>query len=164
MNPETQAFTIRSARPGDEGTIFGLICALAEYEKLQHLVAGSAAELGRHLFGEHPVAEALLAEEGGAAVGFALFFTNFSTFLTCPGIYLEDLFVKPEFRGCGIGRALLERLCALAVERGCGRVEWAVLDWNETAIGFYRRLGADVMPDWRLCRITGEELRRMGGA
>lgn len=164
MHPETQTFTIRPAAPGDEQAIFGLICALAEYEKLPHLVAGSANELAQHLFGERPVAESLLAEVGGEAVGFALFFTNFSTFLTRPGIYLEDIFVKPTFRARGIGRALLRRIAALAVERGCGRVEWAVLDWNEPAIGFYRRLGADVMPDWRLCRVTGEALKHLGGA
>jgi hypothetical protein len=161
METGTQTFTVREARAGDETTLFGLICALAEYEKLQHLVAGSAEELATHLFGPRPVAEALLAEEGGEAVGFALYFTNFSTFLTRPGIYLEDLFVKPAHRGRGIGRALLERLASIAVARGCGRVEWAVLDWNESAIGFYRRLGADVMPDWRLCRLTGAPLRAL---
>jgi GNAT superfamily N-acetyltransferase len=123
-------------------------------------------KLRPHLFGERPVAEAWVAEvegDGGReVVAFALFFTNFSTFLAQPGLYLEDLFVKPEHRGAGIGEALLKRLAQLAVERGCGRFEWSVLDWNENAIRFYERMGATVMPDWRVCRLTGDALLQLG--
>ena len=115
-----------------------------------------------HLFGARPVAEAQVAEADGAVVAFALFFTNFSTFLARPGLYLEDLYVQPAWRSHGIGQALLERLAALAVERGCGRFEWSVLDWNANAIGFYERMGATVMPDWRICRVSGDALARLG--
>ena len=119
--------------------------------------------LHRGLFGERPSAEALLAfDAAGSAAGFALFFQNFSTFLARPGIYLEDLFVRPEFRGHGLGRALLERLARVAVERECGRFEWSVLDWNENAIGFYKKLGARLLDDWRICRVTGEALQTLG--
>ena len=121
-------------------------------------------KLRPQLFGERPAAEALVAERGGEVVAFALFFTNFSTFLAQPGLYLEDLYVKPEHRGAGIGEALLKRLAQLAVERGCGRFEWSVLDWNENAIRFYERMGATVMPEWRICRVTGDALQAMGEA
>ncbi|TMC37317.1 MAG: GNAT family N-acetyltransferase [Chloroflexi bacterium] len=120
-------------------------------------------KLERALFGERPYAETLIAEDGEAAVGFALFFHNFSTFLAQPGIYLEDLFVLPERRGSGIGRALLERLAQVAVERGCGRLEWAVLDWNESAIRFYERLGARPNSDWTIYRLAGEPLDALAG-
>lgn len=150
--------TLRSATPADVEVVFSLIQALAEYEKLSDAVVGNPLALEQHLFGSRPYAEALLAEYAGQAVGFALFFPNYSTFLTQPGIYLEDLFVLPEYRQQGIGKAILAHLAQLAVERGYGRLEWSVLDWNEPAIAFYRRMGAAVLPDWRICRVTGESL------
>jgi GNAT superfamily N-acetyltransferase len=163
-------FTLRAAELGDVGAIVELIRELAEFEKLTHLLQVTPEKLRPHLFGERPVAEALVAEvraDGGGpremtVVAFALFFTNFSTFLAQPGLYLEDLYVKPSHRGRGIGEALLTRLAQLAVERGHGRFEWSVLDWNEHAIRFYQRLGATVMPDWRICRIAGETLLGFG--
>ena len=154
--------TVRPAEEADLQTIVGLIEALAEYEKLTHLLAVTPDKLRPHLFGASPVAEALLAERDGRAIGFALFFTNFSTFLAQPGLYLEDLFVEPEQRGLGAGKALLTRLAQEAVRRGCGRFEWSVLDWNESAIGFYERMGATVMPEWRICRVTGDALAAFG--
>src|SRR5664279_4154741 len=152
------AFSIRAAEPRDLEAIVRLIVRLAEFEKLTHLLQVTPEKLRPHLFGERPVAEALVVDKGGAVVAFALFFTNFSTFLARPGLYLEDLFVEPEHRGEGIGEALLTRLAQLAAERGCGRFEWSVLDWNESAIRFYERMGATVMPDWRICRVTGDAL------
>lgn len=188
------SFTLRAAQPGDVASIVALIRELAEFEKLTHLLEVTPNKLHPHLFGERPVAEALVAEIGAAeiedaeaagtvdaesqadtephtqnggpppgerrVVAFALFFTNFSTFLAQPGLYLEDLYVQPDQRGRGIGQALLTRLAQLAVDRGYGRFEWSVLDWNEPAIRFYQRMGATVMPDWRICRITGEALQR----
>lgn len=145
--------SIRPARRGDEDVLFTLIGELARFERLEHKVTGSAFELGEHLFGERPVAEALLAEVEGRAVGFALFFTSYSTFLTRPGVYLEDLFVLESHRKSGIGRALLEAVRDAARSRQAGRLEWSVLDWNENAIAFYERFGATVMPDWRICRV-----------
>ncbi|MFP4578872.1 MAG: N-acetyltransferase family protein, partial [Coleofasciculus sp.] len=130
---------IRPATPTDVPVLFELIQALAEYEKLSHLVTGTVDALQDHLFGAKPYVEAILAEYEGQTVGFALFFFNYSTFLTKPGIYIEDLFVRPEFRRQGIGKALLTYIAQLAVERDCGRLEWSVLDWNETAIAFYQR-------------------------
>ncbi len=158
MTIPTPSFAIRPARPGDEGAIFELVHALAEFEELSHAVTGSAELLARDLFGERPAAEALVVEADGGLVAFALFFHNYSTFLTQPGLYLEDLFVLPSHRRHGIGRALLRALARLALERGCGRFEWSVLDWNANAIGFYESLGASVLPDWRICRVTGEGL------
>ena len=155
-------FVLRAAELGDVGAIVQLIHGLAEFEKLTHLVRVTPEKLRPHLFGERPVAEAWVADVGGEVVAFALFFTNFSTFLAQPGLYLEDLFVRPEHRGAGIGEALLKRLAQLAVERGCGRFEWSVLDWNENAIRFYERMGATVMPDWRVCRVTGDALQQLG--
>jgi GNAT superfamily N-acetyltransferase len=149
---------IREATPADTPTIAALIRTLAEYERLSHEVVLDEDELRAHLFGERRYAEVVLAEHGGEVVGFALFFHNFSTFLAKPGIYLEDLFVKPEHRGGGHGRALLAHLAKLAVERGCGRLEWAVLDWNEPSIAFYRSLGATAMDDWTTYRLTGDAL------
>lgn len=154
-------FTIRPATPTDAPVLFDLIVALAEYEKLSHAVTGSAEALEEHLFDSQPYAEAILAEYGGQAVGFALFFYNYSTFLTKPGIYLEDLFVLPEFRRQGIGTAILKYLAQLAVSRNCGRLEWSVLDWNQPAIAFYEKMGASVLPDWRICRVTGDSLTQM---
>ncbi len=135
-----------------------LIRGLARFEKLEHEVVMTEALLDVGLFGDRPYAEVVLAEDDGRPVGFALFFHNFSTFLGRPGLYLEDLFVLPEHRGSGIGRLLLAHLARLAVERGCGRLEWAVLDWNRDAIQFYERLGARPNSDWTVYRLTGEAL------
>ena len=157
----TSAFSIRPARPGDERAIFALISALAEFEQLSHAVTGSPEQLAAHLFGARPAAEALVVEAEPGLVGFALFFHNYSTFLTQPGLYLEDIFVLPAQRRLGIGRALLRALARLAVERGCGRFEWSVLDWNVNAIGFYESLGASVLPEWRICRVTGDALSEL---
>jgi GNAT superfamily N-acetyltransferase len=149
---------LRAAEPRDVAAIVGLIRELAEFEKLSHLCQVSAESLAPHLFGDKPVVECVVGEVQGEVVAFALFFPNFSTFLAKPGLYLEDLYIQPAHRGNGLGKALLEHLAALAVERGCGRFEWCVLDWNERAIRFYEGMGATVMPDWRLCRISGERL------
>ena len=149
---------LRPAEPADVDAIVGLIRSLAEFEKLTHLLQVTPDNLRPHLFGARPVAESFVAEVDAGIVGFALFFTNFSTFLAQPGLYLEDLFVLPSHRGRGIGAALLTRLAQLAVERNYGRFEWSVLDWNEHAIRFYERMGATVMPDWRICRIAGPAL------
>jgi GNAT superfamily N-acetyltransferase len=150
--------TLRAAQPHDVPAIVGLIRELAHFEKLEHLCVVTPETLAPHLFGAKPVAECVVAEHDGALVAFALFFTNFSTFLSKPGLYLEDLYVQPAYRGTGLGKALLLHLGRLAAERGCGRFEWSVLDWNERAIGFYESLGATVLPDWRICRITGPQL------
>ena len=155
-------FELRAAEPRDVDAIVRLIHGLAEFEQLGHLVRATPETLAPHLFGARPVVEAVVAESAGRVVAFALFFTNFSTFLAAPGLYLEDLFVEPEQRGRGIGQALLEHLARLAATRGCGRFEWSVLDWNEDAIRFYQRMGATVMPDWRICRIAGDALRKFG--
>ena len=153
---------LRPAELRDVVTLVALIRELAEFEQLAHLVQATPEKLRPQLFGEKPNAEAIVAEWEGEVVGFALFFTNFSTFLAQPGLYLEDLYVQPAHRGRGIGRALLMRLGKLAVERGCGRFEWSVLDWNAHAIAFYEKMGATVMPDWRICRITGDTLKAFG--
>lgn len=158
---EAPSFHLRPAEPRDVAAIVGLIGELAEFERLTHLMAVTPASLAPHLFGERPVAEALVGEVDGQVVAFALFFVNFSTFLGQPGLYLEDLYVQPAFRGHGIGEALLVDLAKLAVARDYGRFEWCVLEWNEGAIRFYERMGATLMPDWRLCRVTGEGLRRL---
>ena len=154
--------TLRPADEADVPAVVALIGELAAFERLTHLVEVTPARLREHLFGARPVAECWVADRGAAVVGFALFFTNFSTFLGRPGLYLEDLYVQPAHRGAGIGRALLQRLAALAVERGCGRFEWSVLDWNADAIAFYERMGATVLPDWRICRVTGPALKALG--
>ena len=155
-----------SIRPGelkDVPLIAELIRGLARYEKLEHEITMTEEKLTAHLFGERRYAETLIAEDGGQPVGFALFFHSFSTFLAQPGLYLEDLFVVPARRGAGIGRALLERLAQVAVNRGCGRLEWAVLDWNEDAIRFYERLGAKPNSEWTVYRLTGEPLHALAG-
>ena len=150
--------TLRPAIPADLPAIVGLIRELAEFEALAHLVVVTPESLAPHLFGQRPAAEAVVGEVAGSVVAFALFFSNFSTFLGRPGLYLEDLYVQPAHRGTGMGKALLQHLAQLAVARGCGRFEWSVLDWNQRAIRFYQQMGATVMPDWRICRVTGEAL------
>ena len=149
---------LRFALESDLELILELIRGLAEFEKLSHEMAADAETLRRSLFADRRMAEVVIAEYGEAPAGFALFFHNFSTFLGKPGIYLEDLFIKPEFRGRGIGRAMLAFLASLAVERNCGRLEWAVLDWNRRAIDFYRSLGARPLNEWIIYRLTGREL------
>jgi GNAT superfamily N-acetyltransferase len=153
--------TIRPATEADLATIEELIRALAEYERLSEEVVMDTELLRRNLFGERPYAEVLIAEENGESAGFALFFHNFSTFVGRPGIYLEDLFVRPGHRGKGYGKALLKRLAEIAVERDCGRLEWAVLDWNEPALGFYRSLGARPNEEWTVYRLAGDSLRSL---
>jgi GNAT superfamily N-acetyltransferase len=159
---------IRPATEADTPQILEMIVALAEYEKLSHVVVATEDALRESLFpaqaGARPVAEVLLAFDGDPCCGFALFFPNYSTFLAKPGLYLEDLFVKPEARGKGLGRALLTKLAAIARERGYGRLEWSVLDWNEPAIGFYKKLGAVPLDDWTIFRVTGEALARLAGS
>lgn len=158
------AHSIRPATIADLPLIAQLIRELAEYEQLAHEVRFDEAVLGERLFGPRPYAEVVIGEVDGTAQGFALFFHNFSTFEGKPGVYLEDLFVRPEARGCGLGKALLAHLARLAVERDCARLEWWVLDWNAPAIGFYRKLGARPMDEWTVMRIDGEALARMGAA
>ena len=161
----TANFTLRPAELRDVSAIVQMIRELAEFEKLAHLLQVTPDKLRPHLFGEKfgekPVAEAIVAVVNGELVAFALFFTNFSTFLAQPGIYLEDLYVKPAHRQRGIGQALLTRLAQITVERGAGRFDWSVLDWNENAIGFYEKLGAVVMPNLRTCRLSGDALARL---
>ena len=152
------SLAIRPASPADLPLIAELIRALADYEKLAHEVRFEEAALGEKLFGQRPYAEVLIGEVDGEAMGFALFFHSFSTFEGRPGVYLEDLFVRPAARGAGLGRALLAELARIAVARGCARLEWAVLDWNEPAIGFYRALGARPMDEWTVMRVDGAAL------
>jgi GNAT superfamily N-acetyltransferase len=154
---------IAPATRADIPLILAFIRKLAEYEKLSHEVTATGESLAESLFGERPAAEALLAYAGEESAGFAVFFHNFSTFLGRPGLYLEDLFVEPRFRGLGIGKLLLEHLARVAVERGCGRMEWSVLNWNESAIRFYRGLGAEPKDEWTVYRLAGESLERLAG-
>jgi GNAT superfamily N-acetyltransferase len=149
---------IRTATPADVPLILELIRALAEYEKLEHACVATEEGLTETLFGSRPYAEAIIAEWAKEPAGFALYFHNYSTFLARPGIYLEDLFVKPGMRGKGIGKALLSRLARIAQERNCGRLEWSVLDWNEPSIGFYKKLGAKPLDEWTTFRLTGADL------
>jgi GNAT superfamily N-acetyltransferase len=153
---------IRPATPADVPALVALIQALADYEKLAHEVTGHPEDLERALFGDRPYAEAVLAWVDDTAVGMALFFHNFSTFLMKPGIYLEDIFVQPAYRGRGIGKALLVHVGQLALDRACGRFEWSVLDWNTPAIEFYQRMGAEIKPEWQICRLTGAALAALG--
>ena len=157
------AATIRAAETRDVGAILALMRELADFEKLTHLFVATEDDLADALFGPRPSAEALVAERDGAIVGYALFFHNYSTFLGRRGLYLEDLYVQPSQRGTGLGTAMLKRLAALAVERRCGRFEWSVLDWNQPAIDFYQKMGATVMPDWRIVRVTGDALATLAG-
>jgi len=156
-----RSFRIEPARPTDVADVHALIAALAQYERLEHLCVSTEADIAAALFGERPAAEVLIARmeaDPRPAAGFALFFHTFSTFTGRPSLWLEDLFVRPERRGLGIGKALLAGLAARARERNCARFEWAVLDWNESAVRFYESLGARVLPDWRICRMTGDAL------
>lgn len=155
------AVTIRSATVEDAPLVLRFIRELAEYERLAHECVATEADVRATLFGPQPQAEVLIAEADGEPAGWALFFHNYSTFLARRGLYLEDLFVRPEMRGRGVGRALLARLAAIARERSCGRFEWSVLDWNESAIGFYRSLGAEPMSEWTVYRVTGAALERL---
>ena len=156
--------SISPAQSDDVPTILRFIRMLAEYERLTHLVVADERKLRDTLFGDRPYADVLIARLGGQPAGLALFFHRYSTFLAKPGIYLEDLFVLPELRDRGIGKALLKALARVAQERNCGRIEWSVLDWNEPAIGFYKRLGAAVLPDWRVCRLTEEGIEKLAVA
>jgi len=153
--------SIRPATPTDVSIIFDLIGQLAVYEKLEHMVSGNVAMLNDALFGARPSCECVVIADEGATVGFALYFTTFSTFLCKSGLYLEDLFVVPEARGRGHGKALLIHLAQLAQQRGCGRFEWRVLDWNKPSIDFYRSLGAAIMPEWHLVRMTESEIAKL---
>lgn len=156
-------FVIRQAEEKDVPLLLSFIRELAEYEKLPNEVVATEATLKETLFGNRPYAEALLGECESAPAAFAIFFHNYSTFLGCPGLYLEDVFVKPEFRGKGFGKKMLAYLAKLAVDRGCGRFEWSVLDWNTPAIDFYRSLGAKPMDEWTVQRLTGDALRKLAG-
>jgi GNAT superfamily N-acetyltransferase len=155
---------IAPATENDVAVILSFVERLAEYEKLSHEVVATEAALRHWLFGPRPMAEVLLAYWGDHPAGFALYFHNFSTFLARPGIYLEDLFVEPVHRGKGIGKALLEHLAAIATERGCGRLEWSVLDWNQPSIEFYKKLGAKPKDEWTIFRLTGEALHQLAAA
>jgi GNAT superfamily N-acetyltransferase len=160
------SFAIAPATPADVPSLHALVRALADYERLTHLCTSTPADLHAALFGPRPAAEALIARldaDSRDAAGFALFFHTYSTFVGRRGLWLEDVFVRPEHRGAGIGRALVRALAGIAADRGCGRFEWAVLDWNEPAIRFYESLGAAVLPDWRIVRVTGDALVRLAG-
>ena len=157
-------FSIRPATPADVAHIRAMIVELAVFEKLEHQVVATEALLHEGLFGARPACEAIIGEADGDVVCFALFFHNFSTFLTRKGLYLEDLYVRQSQRGKGFGKAMLARLAQIAVERECGRFEWSVLDWNAPAIALYQSLGADVMPEWRICRLTGDALQTLAKA
>ncbi|HEY0767697.1 MAG TPA: GNAT family N-acetyltransferase [Steroidobacteraceae bacterium] len=163
MSGASHTLTIRPATAPDLPQVLAFIRELAVYEHLEHQVVATEADLATALFGPRPYAEVVFACLDGAAVGFALFFHNFSTFLGKPGIYLEDLFVRPEARGFGIGRRLLAWLARTTLERGCARLDWAVLDWNEPSIGFYRSLGAIAQDDWTTFRLSGAALQRLAG-
>ena len=158
MNP---SIDIAPANERDLAQILAFIRGLAEYEKLAHQCVATEEALRKTLFGKRAYADVLIARLNGTPVGFALFFHNYSTFLAKPGIYLEDVFVLPEHRSAGVGKALLKRVAQIAQERDCGRLDWSVLDWNEPAIEFYKRLGATIMPDWRICRMTGEQISKL---
>ncbi|KAB8043788.1 GNAT family N-acetyltransferase [Janthinobacterium aquaticum] len=155
------SLAIRPAQAADVAAIFGMIRELAVFEQLEHMMVAKESMLHDSLFGPQPACEAIVGMEGGEVVTFAVFFHNFSTFLCRKGLYLEDLYVRQNARGKGYGKQMLAALAQLAVERDCGRFEWSVLDWNENAINFYKGMGADVMPDWRICRVAGEALAQL---
>lgn len=157
----TPNISLRAATPDDIPHILAFIRELAEYEKLAHEAVATPAQMQTHLFDARPHAEVVIAEVDAAPAGFALFFHNFSTFTGQPGIYLEDLFVRPQFRSLGVGKKLIAQVAKIAVERECGRFEWSVLDWNEPAIKFYRSLGAKPMDEWTVQRMTGDALKRL---
>jgi GNAT superfamily N-acetyltransferase len=157
------ATTIRPANPGDIPEILAFVRALAAYERMSEAVKATEADLLRDGFGTNPFFSCLIARHDGRPAGFALYFFSYSTFLGRPGLYLEDIFVEPELRGLGIGKALLERVAAIAVEKSCPRLQWEVLDWNTPAIEFYRSMGAEFLDEWRNVRVTGEALRRLAG-
>ena len=159
----TDIFAIRPATPADVAHIQGMVHELAVFEKLEHLMTATEDKLRDALFGPHPACEAVVGEANGDVVCFALFFHNFSTFLGKRGLYLEDLYVRQAHRGKGYGSRLLRHLARLAVERECGRFEWSVLDWNTPAIEFYQAMGAEILPDWRICRVTGTSLQALAG-
>ena len=158
----SSSLRIEPARPQHATVLQSLVRDLARFEKLEHQVVATEEQLSEELGARRPVIEASIAWEGTEAVGFALYFHNFSTFLGRRGLYLEDLYVVPHARGHGVGRALIVHVASIAVARRCGRFDWAVLDWNEHAIDFYRSLGAELLADWRICRVTGEALDRLG--
>lgn len=158
MTAQQSTFAIRPATPADVPHIMSMIVELAVFEKLEHMVVATEALLHEGLFGTKPSCEAIIGEADGEVVTFALFFHNFSTFLTRKGLYLEDLYVRQAHRGHGYGSRMLKHLARIAVERECGRFEWSVLDWNTPAINFYKSMGAEILPDWRICRVTGEPL------
>ena len=158
------SLSIHRARPDESGLIYALLCELAEYEKLTHEVEATEANIASALFCDHPRLFCEIAEWNGESVGFALWFFNFPTFSGRPGIYLEDLFVRPAFRGKGIGKALLSHLARLGVEHGCSRLQWSVLDWNTPSIAFYKSLGAVMMDEWTLCRVSGAALTQLAKA
>jgi len=160
-NSGSNKVEVRSAVKEDVGSIHAMIAELADFENLNHQFVATILDLEQGLFGSDRVAEALVAEVQGENVGYAIFFPSYSTFIGKAGIWLEDLYVKPEFRGRGMGKALISALVDLAEERGCQRLEWSVLDWNERAIQFYRSLGADVMPDWRITRFDREGIEHL---
>lgn len=157
----TDRYTIRAAAPGDIATILHFVRALAEFERLSDQVAADEGMLQRNLFGPRPYAECLLAHAGDEAAGLALYFHNFSTFTGKPGLYLEDIFVEPRFRGLGIGQAFFRELAKIALARDCARLEWSVLDWNERAIKFYRSLGAEPMSEWTVQRLTRASIEKL---
>lgn len=159
-------FQIRSMQKKDIETVFQLIYELAVFEKLEHQFTGSAKQLEKHMFSENPILKGLVAEHASEKkiIGYALYFYNYSTFLTKPGIYLEDLYVTPNFRNLGIGKKFLVELGKIAIAENLGRVEWSVLDWNENAISFYKKMGADVLPDWRICRVTGNKIDQLANS
>lgn len=155
---------IEEAEEWDVPLVLGFIRELGEYERLGHQVVATEADLRESLFGPNRIAYALIAYADAEPAGFALYFFNFSTFLAKPGLYLEDLFVRPQWRKRGVGRMLLSRLAQIAIDRGCGRMEWSVLDWNELALGFYRALGARTLDDWRICRLTAPAIEALAAA
>ncbi len=158
MSTVSSQFLVRPVTPADVSTLFELIHTKAEYENIAHTVTGNVTTLEAHLFGKQPHIEAILAESSGQVVGFATFFSNYSTYMTQVGIHLDDLFVLAEYRGMGIGKALISYVAQLGVKRGCGRLDWNVAQWNEPAITFYERMGGTILPDCRTCRVVGESL------
>ena len=156
-----KAFSIRPAQISDVSAVMGMIRELAEFEKLSHLCVATDEMLQDALFGTNPVSECLVGWEDGKPIAFALYYHNFSTFRGKRGLHLEDLFVKPDYRSTGYGREMLVELARIAIQRDCARFEWAVLNWNENAIDFYAGLGAEVLPDWRICRVSGAELEHL---